>query len=142
MPLRQKNYAKKHNFLMEIDGINDQVAWQKVGPLEQSEAVTELWEGGASTANKSLSGRKTHTNITCEAGYTDNTAVWDWVNENSIDPYRNITIYQRNRDDSEHSKWKVNNALVARFVAGEWDATTDDPNMQILELAHDGFEPA
>jgi phage tail-like protein len=60
-----------------------------------------------------------------------------------IDPLykRMLDIVQLDRDDSVLQRWEVTNAWPTKFVAGEWDNTSDEKVITSVTLTYDFFRP-
>lgn len=147
-----RSYYNKFKFLVEIDGIT-YAGFQKCSELSAELAKIEHWEGGSLIPNKSP-GRLTFADITLERGATKDMELYLWFEETArasaglggagrIDPLykRTLDVVQLDRDDTVLQRWNVVNAWPTKFVAGEWDNTTDEKVMNSVTLAYDYFEP-
>ncbi len=154
MPIigQPRSYYNKFKFLIEIDGIT-YAGFTKCSELSAELASIEHWEGGSLIANKSP-GRLSFPDLTLERGATKDLELYDWFESVArasaglggaglIDPAykRTLDIVQLDRDDSVLQRWNVVNAWPKKFVAGEWDNTTDEKVMTSVVLANDYFEP-
>lgn len=147
-----RSFFNKFKFLVEIDGIT-YAGFQKCSELSAELAKIEHWEGGSLIPNKSP-GRLSFTDITLERGGTRDMELYRWFEETARasaglggtglpDPFykRTLDIVQLDRDDSVLQRWNVVNAFATKFVAGEWDNTTDEKVMTSVTLTYDYFEP-
>ncbi len=97
-------------------------------------------------------GRLTFADITLERGATKDKDLYDWFADVAntasglglVEPgyKRNMDIVQLDRDGSELRRWTVMNAWPTKFVAGDWDNSTDDNLVESVTLAYDFFELA
>lgn len=127
--------------------------FQKCTGAEMSVAIGEYSEGGAMAPMKEGT-RVSFSNVTLERGVSTNTYFYAWCLEManfmkeiptgkgtaSPDQLRNINIYQRARDRSVIKTMHLYNAQPARFSPGEWDNTSDDIQIEELELAYEYFD--
>jgi phage tail-like protein len=147
-----RSFYNKFKFLIEIDGIT-YAGFQKCSELSAELAKIEHWEGGSLIPNKSP-GRLTFPDITLERGATRDLQLYNWFEETARasaglggrgkpdNGYkRTLDIVQLDRDDSVLQRWNVMGAWPTKFVAGEWDNTTDEKVMESVTLAYDYFEP-
>lgn len=143
-------YHKKYKFLVEID--NFIVAgFQKCSELSAEVAVVEQYEGGSLTPNKSP-GRVKYTDVTLERGATDNLDSWNWFKQvvdavagvGDEDPIykRNLTIVQQSRSGKRLRQWRITAAWPNKFVAGEWDNTSDENVIEMITITYELFDLA
>ncbi len=147
-----RSYYNKFKFLIEIDGIT-YAGFQKCSELSGELAGIEHWEGGSLIPDKSP-GRLTFADITLERGGTKDLQLYTWFETTARasagiggaglpDPLykRNLDIVQLDRDDTVLQRWAVTNAWPSKFVAGDWDNTSDEKVMTSVTLKYDYFEP-
>jgi len=143
-----RSYHKKFKFIVEID----EVTWagfSKCSELSSEVAKVEHYEGGALIPNKSP-GKMTFSDVTLERGATQDYDLFRWftdvVNTASgrglVDPNfrRNLDIVQQERDGSTLRRWALSGAWPTKFVAGEWDNSSDENVIESLTLTYDFFE--
>lgn len=147
-----RSFYNRFKFVVEIDGI-PYSGFQKCSELSVEAAKIEHWEGGRLIPDKSP-GRLTFSDITLEQGATDDLELYSWFEEvaraaaglgglGRIDPLykRNLDIVQLDRDDVVLQRWEVQNAWPTKFVAGEWDNTSDEKVITSVTLTYDFFQP-
>lgn len=147
-----RSYYNKFKFLVEIDEIT-YAGFQKCSELSAELAKIEHHEGGSLIPNKSP-GRLSFPDITLERGATKDLELYLWFEKTARasaglggagapdSAYkRTFDIVQLDRDDTILQRWTVFNAWPIKFVAGEWDMTTDEKVMTSVTLAIDYFEP-
>lgn len=141
-------YHKKYKFLVEVDGLGNS-GFQKCSELSAEIAVIEQFEGGSLTPNKSP-GRVKYTDVTLERGATDNFELWTWFKQ-TVDAAagigddepvfkRGVSIVQQSRSGKRIRVWRLTNAWPTKFVAGEWDNTSDENVMESLTLTFETFD--
>ncbi|MCP4676582.1 MAG: phage tail protein [Deltaproteobacteria bacterium] len=143
-----RTFYKKFTFRVEIDSV-ESAAFSKCSELSVEAAKVEHWEGGSLTPHKSP-GRLTFADITLERGATKDKDLYDWFTDVAftssgiglVEPgyKRNIDIVQLDRDGGELRRWTVYNAWPTKFVAGEWDNSSDENIIESVTLAYDYFE--
>ena len=143
-----RSFFKKFNYVVEIDGVAH-AGFSKVSELSVEVANSQYWEGGRLIAHKSP-GRLTFADLTLERGATLDKDLHRWF-EDVVqvasglglpdDVYkRNFDIVQKDRDGATVRRWSVYGAWPTKFVAGDWDATSDDPLIESVTLAIDYWE--
>lgn len=142
------DFYTRHEYLVEIDGI-ERAGFLTMSELAVEVTVATLMEGGRAIPHKRPV-KKNYPNVTLGRGATDDRDIYDWMeqvskastgtglNENQYK--RNIDVVQRDRDGSERRRWTLYGCFPVRFVAGDWDADSDDPLIESVELAYDYFE--
>jgi len=144
-----RTYHKKFKFVVEVDGLG-YAGFQDCSELAAELAVVEQWEGGGTRAAAKDAGRLTYPNITLTQGATQDLELWEWFRECAdavadggiIEPYykRTADIVQLDRDNSELMRWRLQEAWIRRFVAGQWDNTADENVMRSIEVVHSYFD--
>lgn len=148
-----RSYFNKFKFLVEIDKIT-YAGFQKMSELSAEAAKIEHWEGGSLIPNKSP-GRLTFADVTLERGATKDLELYNWFEEVARaaaglggrglidDRYkRTLDLVQLDRDDSVLQRYTLFNAWPNKFVAGEWDNTSDEKVMTSVTLSYDYWEPS
>lgn len=145
---KPRSYFKKFLFTVEIDKFTF-TGFQKCSELSADIAVIEQFEGGALTAEKSP-GRVKFADVTLERGATKDLDMFKWFKEvaniaanvGAVDNQykRNVDIVQRDRDGSELRRWRIFQAWPSKFVAGDWDNTSDSNVSESLTLTYKYFD--
>jgi len=143
-----RSYHKKFKFIVEIDEIT-WAGFSKCSELSVEAAKVEHFEGGALIPNKSP-GKLTFSDVTLERGATQDYDLFRWFSDVAdtasglglVDPNfrRNLDIVQQERDGSTLRRWALNGAWPTKFVAGEWDNSSDENVIESLTLTYDYFE--
>lgn len=146
-----RSFHKKFNFSVEIDGIT--VAWfMSAGPLEAELGVIEQREGGNPVVANQSPGLYKTTPCVLKVGASDNDELWRWW-ESVIDAEsgtgdvedafkRNMAIVQKDRNGAELRRWNMSEAWPSKFVAGDWDATSEENVIQEMTVVFKRFKPA
>jgi len=142
------DFYTRQEFIVEIDGIS-RAGFMTMSELAVEVTVATLMEGGRATPHKRPV-KKNYPNVTLGRGVTDDRDIYDWMGQVSsastgtgltgTDYKRNIDIVQLDRDGSERRRWTLFGCFPVRFVAGDWDADSDDPLVEQVEIAFDYFE--
>jgi phage tail-like protein len=146
-----RSFAHKHAFRIEVDGFTTAAAFASCSELSVETAKVEYWEGGRLIPHKSP-GRLTFADVTLERGVTRDRAFHDWATAVADAASglglptplfkRNLDIVQLDRDGSTLRRWSLYNAFPTKWVAGAWDASSDDVAIESMTLTYDYFELA
>lgn len=147
-----RSMFNKFKFLVEIDGIT-YAGFQKCSELSVELAKIEHYEGGSLIPDKTP-GRMSFSDITLERGATNDLQMYEWLEETARAAAgiggaglrdslykRTLDIVQLDRDDTIMQRYNVVNAWCTKFVAGEWDNTSDEKVITSVTLTYDWFEP-
>jgi phage tail-like protein len=143
-----RSFHKKFAYTVEIQGVA-YAGFTKVSELSAEVAESQYHEGGRIIPHKSP-GRLTVADITLERGATLDRDLYNWFSDvvqlasglGLVDDRykRNFDLVQKDRDGSTVRRWSVYNAWPKKFVAGDWDASSDDPLIESVTLAVDYWE--
>lgn len=143
-----RSFHKKFAFLVQIDGVTH-AGFQKCSELSVEVANVQYYEGGRLIPHKSP-GRLTYADLTLERGATRDRDLFKWFQDvvmtasglGLTDPYfkRNLDIVQQERDGTTLRRWSIVGAWPVKFVAGDWDNTSDENVIEQLTLTYDFFE--
>ncbi len=126
--------------------------FQKATGLGMTLNIGEYSEGGAQAPMKEAT-RASFSNVTFEHGVFDNMELYEWVLDiidmltnmpfgsgvASPDQLRNLAVDQLNRDRSVLRTVHLFNAQPASFKPGEFDNTSNDVQVEELEVAYEYF---
>ena len=137
----------KFKFVIEIGGFK-KAGFHKCSALEATAEVMKYRDGGDSNQYHKGPGTVDYSNITLERGMSDDTDMYDWMTKiaalddaNSKSDYKkDLSIVLQDRDGSEVKRWNVYGAFPVSYKTDEFDAESNDPMLEYLELAIDGFE--
>lgn len=143
---------EKFKFVVEIDGFAA-AFFQKCSELSVETEVVAYREGGSLIPIKDP-GLMTFPAVTLERGASQNTDFVAWATEVAnaaagVPPgvglvapafKRNLSIVQRDRDNSVLVRYDLFNAWPQKYVAGDWDNTTSEVTIETLTLEYDFFE--
>lgn len=139
-----------YNFRVTFGNINGIIAFKSVSGLEREIAQTEYREGTDEATVRKLPGLATYPNIVFERGITDNVDLIRWMDrivnltrEGQLDPddeFRdNITIELLNRRQETVRTWRVREAWPCKLSITNFDAESNDPVLDMVELCHEGW---
>lgn len=142
-------WEDKFSFIVEIDGVAH-AAFNKCSELSFEIDKVEYREGGRKHAYKSP-GLVNFTDITLERGaVADDSDLYDWAEECAsiveeagvveTDFRRNLDIVALDRDGTPLKRWRVTNAWVQKFVAGDWDNDSSEKTIEQVVVTYDSFE--
>lgn len=146
-----RNYDKKFLFSVEIDGLD--VAWfESCSSLEAEIGVVEQHEGGNINVADQSPGKVKFPAVTLSIGATDNDELYQWwlqvvdaaANLGDVDKgyKKSLSIVQRDRDGSVKKRYNLAEAWPSKFVAGEWDAKSEENVMESVTLTYLRWERA
>ena len=151
---RSRELLAKYAFLVyDISSGMQNAKFQQCTGGEVSFAIGEYAEGGAAAPMKEPT-RASFSNYTLQHGVSStNTDFYDWCKEiydylanvpegtgvNSPLHLRNLEIRQLTRGRSVAKTVQIYNASPTRFSPGEFDNTSDDVQIEELEIAYEQF---
>ena len=128
-------------------------AFQKKSELSFEAADIEYWEGGAIIPIKDA-GRLTFTDVTLARGASQDFDFFNWMLDvadatrdvggaGAVSPeYKDdVSLIQRDRDNSTLKTWDMEGAYPKKHVAGDWDNTVDEVVIEQLILRYDYYVP-
>lgn len=141
----------RFKYLIDCDGVAS-MGFQSCSALEAEVAKQEYYEGGSVIPDKQPT-RVTVSDITLERGAASGDRdLYDWFSQvvdvaansglSSPEFKRSFDIVQQDRNNTELRRWTVYGAWPSKFVAGEWDNTSDDATIEQVVLTVDYFELA
>lgn len=142
-------FEDKFSFIVEIDGIAH-AGFAKCSELSYEIDKVEYREGGRKHAFKSP-GLVNFSDITLERGaVADDSDLYDWAEQCAsivesagvIETRfrRNLDIVVKDRDGTPLKRWRVRDAWVQKFVAGEWDNDSSEKTIEQVVITFDSFE--
>lgn len=147
MPGEPLDFYERFNFIIEIDGIR-RAAFNSCSELSVEVGKVELREGGRSIPHKKP-GLQNFTDVTLGRGATPDRDLYEWMEQVAkmttgvgeiADSYkRELDIVQVDRNGAERRRWTLTKAFPLKFVAGEWDATSEEAVMEQVVLTYDSF---
>jgi phage tail-like protein len=142
-----RKFDKRYKFIVQIDRFQ-RSAFQACSELSAEAAIAEQWEGGAMLAEKEPA-RVTIPEVTLSRGATAVYDMWWWFREVSnlvqnggtAPPTheRTVDIVQQNRSGATLKRWRLFRCWPSKFVAGEWDNTSDENVIESLTLVVHSF---
>lgn len=144
-----RSFHNRFMFHVEIDGFVS-ACFHKCSALEGENKEITYWPGCTLIPDKSA-GKVEFKDIDLERGVsTGDTDMYDWWLEVTnagantggagTSYKRNIEIVQKDRDGTELKRWAIYGAWPKQYVAGEFDASSDEKTIEKLKLAVDYFE--
>jgi phage tail-like protein len=143
-----QRYNQKWRFKVVVDGFPVEAFFQRAGPLEAEVGVPEYHGGGAIIPHKEA-GKGKFAPITLERGSTDDEFMYKWfidvlnaasnAGKEQAGYKRNLTIFELDREGKSVKAHSVKDAFVKKYTAGDWDGTSEEFTMNIVELEYDYF---
>lgn len=144
-----RTYYQKWRFKVLVDGIEGEAYFTKAGPLEVEVGVAEYKGGGTIVPHKEAASA-TFPAITLERGATEDQHLYNWLitvvfaaadsGLNQGGYKRNMTIIQMDRSGVPVKWYKLYECFIKKFTAGDWDGSSDEFNMESVEVEYDHFD--
>ncbi len=134
-------------FLFEVDGVQIGV-FSSVSGLSFSVQTEDLVEGGQNGFARKLPGRMDWPNITFTRGVVQSDALFDWVSKTSGQGFaangnkvekKTGAITAIGSDGERLRSWSLVGVFAIRWKGPDFNATSDTPLVEELEIAHEGF---
>ncbi|MEZ0228904.1 MAG: phage tail protein [Planctomycetota bacterium] len=128
-------------FTVEIDGITT-AAFRSADGLNVQREVIEYQEGGENARTHKLVGQTRWQNIVLRSGVTGDDDFFKWM-KSAIDgdvQRKNGAIIYFDRKQVPQLRWDFTNGWPCRWEGPRLDSLEGDIKIEVLELAHDGFE--
>jgi len=133
----------KHNFLVEIEGLQ-RAGFMSVSGLEEETEVREYREGGDQSTVRKLAGLNSYAPLVLQQGSTYDNELWDWrqkIKRSGAQGNRKpISIIQQNESGEEVKRWQLFDAWPSKYTAPEFDATTSENAIESIELQYEGLD--
>jgi phage tail-like protein len=135
-------YLGGAQFKIEIDGITV-AAFREADGLSVHREVVEYHEGGENTKTHKLLGPTRWSNIVLRRGITDSMDFYDWMKK-TIDAAtierKNGAIIATDQKGQPKMRWDFTGGWPCRYEGPRMEALDADLKIELLEIAHDGFE--
>ena len=130
----------KYRFRVEIDGI-EAGGFSEVSGFDASIDVIEYREGDMVQTPMKLPGLKKYGNITLKQGITDSVVLYEWIITGVEGPVdrKTITITALDEAGEAAASWQVINAWPMKYTAPDFNATSSEVAIEMLEIAHEGM---
>lgn len=133
----------RYNFAIEIAGVTS-AGFQECNGLDASTDVVTYREGTDMSATpRKYPGMLSLSNITLRRGMTANNDLWAWRQKIVDGQYetQDISIVLYDETNSvELRRWNLKNAWPSKWSGPELNATSGDPAIESLEIAHEGVK--
>jgi len=130
------------NFRVEIDGVTATSFTEVVG-LEAALDVVDYRTGDSPELSvRKLPGLRKYTNITLKRGFTQDTSLWNWINNALTGNLvrANVTILLLDQADNPVLVWRLSNAWPCKWTGPTLVAQSCDVAIESLESCHEGLE--
>ena len=128
-------------FTVEIDGITA-AAFRSADGLNVHREVIEYQEGGENAKTHKLVGQTRWSNIVLRTGITGDMDFFKWVKatvEGTV-TRKNGAIIFFDRQQRPQVRWDFTNGWPCRWEGPRLDSLEGEIKIEVLEIAHDGFE--
>lgn len=134
-------YNQLYRFKVTIDEI-EAADFREAEGLTAQREVVEYQEGGENTRTHKLVGQTRFSNIVLRRGTSASTDLFEWVKK-TIDgtiERKNGAIIALDRKGEPVVRWDFKNAWPCRYEGPDFRAGESEVAIELIELAHDGFE--
>jgi len=130
----------KYRFRLEIDGL-EAGGFSEVSGFDANIDVIEYREGDMVQTPMKLPGLKKYGNITLKQGLTDSIVLYEWIITGVDGPVdrKTVTITALDEAGEPAASWQVINAWPMKYTAPDFNATSSEVAIEVLELAHEGM---
>ncbi|MFD2673187.1 phage tail protein [Marinicrinis sediminis] len=131
---------RNFRFRVEIDGIQ-QAGFSEVSGFDANIDVIEYREGDDITTPRKLPGLTKYGNITLKWGVTDSMELFEWL-QDAMDgtiERKTVTIIAIDEEGSDAATWQIMEAWPMKYTAPDFNATSSDVGIELLEIAHEGM---
>lgn len=128
-------------FTVEVDGITA-AAFRSADGLNVHREVIEYQEGGENAKTHKLVGQTRWSNIVLRTGVTANDDFYQWMKK-TVDgtvERKNGAVIFFNRAGEPVIRWDFSNGWPCRWEGPHLDSMESEIKIEVLEIAHDGFE--
>ena len=139
---KRDNPYPRFNFEVDIVGISDTLGFSEVELPSGEIGVIEYREGRDATTVRKLPGLVTYPNVTLKRGISGHLELFNWwkaVRDGNIER-RDVSIKLLDEQRQEVMRWNLSRAWPVKLEAGPLNARANEVAIEMLELAHEGFE--
>lgn len=138
------------NFLLEVDGVEIGV-FASVTGLAVTVATEDIVEGGQNSFVRKLPGRMQWPNIVLSRGLIQSDNLFEWIEKTSGEGFAAAgnklarctgAITALSSDRRRLRAWNLAGCFPVRWKGPDFNATSNDPLSEELELSHEGFRSA
>lgn len=130
----------KFRYKIEVQGL-ELGGFSEVSGFDASIDVIEYREGDKVQTPMKIPGLKKYGNITLKQGVADKDALYKWMAtgfEKDVDR-KTVTITLLDINGEPAASWQVINAWPTKYTAPDFNATSSEIAVEMLELAHEGM---
>ena len=130
----------KYRFRLEIDGL-EAGGFSEGSGFDANIDVIDYREGDMVQTPMKLPGLKKYGNITLKQGLTDSVILYEWIItgvDGAVDR-KTVTITALDESGEPAASWQVINAWPMKYTAPDFNATSSEVAIEVLELAHEGM---
>jgi phage tail-like protein len=134
----------KFQFSVKIG--SDEILFQEVTGLASETQVIEYRVGNSSVySTVKMPGIKKFGNVTLKKGiFKDDKKLWDMYNKIKMNTFERQTVVISLLDESNAvaMSWNLTNAFPAKMSITDMKSDANEPAVETIELAHEGFNIA
>lgn len=136
-------------FIFEVEGL-EIGTFQEVSGLGVTAEIEEVQEGGENQFVHKLPGRLSWPNIVLKRGITKSDNLFTWMSKTSGTGFsgqgnklqrRTAAVTLVAADGTRIRQWSLVDAFAVRWGGPSFEATSTNPAVEELEIAHHGFQP-
>ncbi|OQP68257.1 phage tail protein [Niastella populi] len=134
----------KFQFSVKIG--SDEILFQEVTGLASETQVIEYRVGNSSVySTVKMPGIKKFGNVTLKKGiFKDDKKLWEMYNKIKMNTFERQTVVISLLDESNNvaMSWNLTNAFPAKMSVTDMKSDANEPAVETIELAHEGFNIA
>ena len=143
MAVQRKNPYANYNFSVDIGASVGELGFAEAEiPAAEIEAI-EYREGhDLPTAVRKLPGRVRYGNVVLRRGVDGGLSLWEWfkaARDGQLER-RHVTITLLDEQRNPVQQWRLRDAWPTKYDASDLNAKGNEVVIELLELAHEGFE--
>lgn len=142
MGVESDKFLQQYRFKVTLDEI-EAADFVEADGLTAQRDVVEYHEGGENTHHHKLVGPTRFSNIVLRHGTSNSTELWDWIKkaiDGEVKRKNGSIIALKRNGEPAGLRWDFKNAWPCRYEGPRFKAAVSEMAIEVLELAHDGFE--
>jgi phage tail-like protein len=141
--VQRKNPYSNYNFSVDIGASVGELGFAEAEIPAAEIDVIEYREGNdLPTAVRRLPGRVRYGNVVLRRGVDGGLSLWEWfkaTRDGQLER-RNVTITLLDEQRNPVQQWRLRDAWPTKYDASDLNAKGNEVVIELLELAHEGFE--
>ncbi|PNV62570.1 phage tail protein [Clostridium sp. chh4-2] len=131
---------KKFRFKLEIDGLGTG-GFYEVSSFDTFQPIEYSAGGREAAPHLKMAGRVKYGNIILKYGMIEGRGFYDWIVKGLTGEAerKDVAVSLLDENQAEAASWKVINAWPIKYTVPDFNASSNEIAVEILELAHEGI---